>query len=55
MPHQGFSHVGLSTLDLDKTREFYEKVLGFAPVRCDTVKVLLVGVSHTICRRRSPW
>jgi catechol 2,3-dioxygenase-like lactoylglutathione lyase family enzyme len=39
MPHQGFSHVGLSTLDLDKTREFYEKVLGFAPVRCDIIKI----------------
>jgi hypothetical protein len=28
---QGFSHIGLSTLDLDKTREFYEGVLGFEP------------------------
>ena len=25
--NKGFSHVGLSTLDPDKTREFYEKVL----------------------------
>jgi catechol 2,3-dioxygenase-like lactoylglutathione lyase family enzyme len=24
MKHRGFSHIGLSTLDLDKTREFYE-------------------------------
>src|SRR5229473_1495778 len=35
--HKGFSHIGLSTLDLDKTREFYEGVLGFKAVRCDTL------------------
>jgi catechol 2,3-dioxygenase-like lactoylglutathione lyase family enzyme len=39
MSHKGFSHIGLSTLDLDKTREFYEGVLGFKPVRCDIIKV----------------
>ncbi|PYN95386.1 MAG: hypothetical protein DMD91_25025 [Candidatus Rokuibacteriota bacterium] len=39
MAHKGFSHIGLSTLDLDKTREFYENVLGFKPVRCDIIKV----------------
>jgi catechol 2,3-dioxygenase-like lactoylglutathione lyase family enzyme len=38
MIHQGFSHIGLSTLDLDKTREFYEGVLGFKPVVADTIK-----------------
>ena len=32
MSHRGFSHIGLSTLDLDKTRAFYEGVLGFKPV-----------------------
>jgi catechol 2,3-dioxygenase-like lactoylglutathione lyase family enzyme len=37
--HRGFSHIGLSTLDLDKTREFYEGVLGFKPVVADTIKV----------------
>jgi catechol 2,3-dioxygenase-like lactoylglutathione lyase family enzyme len=37
--HKGFSHIGLSTLDLDKTREFYEGVLGFKSVRCDTITV----------------
>jgi catechol 2,3-dioxygenase-like lactoylglutathione lyase family enzyme len=37
MSHKGFSHIGLSTLDLDKTREFYEGVLGFKAVRCDTL------------------
>ena len=39
MSNKGFSHVGLSTLDLDKTREFYEGVLGFKAVVCDTIKV----------------
>jgi catechol 2,3-dioxygenase-like lactoylglutathione lyase family enzyme len=35
----GYSHVGLSTLDLDKTRAFYEGVLGFAAVRCDIMEI----------------
>ena len=35
----GVSHIGLSTLDLDETREFYEEVLGFKPVVADTIKV----------------
>ena len=39
MSHRGFSHIGLSTLDLDRTREFYEGVLGFKPVIADTIKV----------------
>jgi catechol 2,3-dioxygenase-like lactoylglutathione lyase family enzyme len=39
MTHKGFSHLGFSTLDLDKTREFYEGILGFKPVRCDTIKI----------------
>ena len=39
MSHKGFSHLGLSTLDLDKTRDFYENVLGFKAVRCDVIKV----------------
>ncbi len=39
MSHKGFSHFGLSTLDLDKTREFYEGVLGFKAVVCDTIKI----------------
>jgi catechol 2,3-dioxygenase-like lactoylglutathione lyase family enzyme len=39
MSHRGFSHVGLSTLDLDATRGFYENVLGFKAVRCDILKV----------------
>jgi catechol-2,3-dioxygenase len=37
--HRGFSHIGLSTLDLDKTREFYEGVLGFKPVVADTIRI----------------
>src|ERR1700688_2940095 len=39
MTNKGFSHVGLSTLDLDKTREFYEKILGFKVVVADTIKI----------------
>src|SRR5688500_5983634 len=36
---RAFSHVGLSTLDLDATRAFYEDVLGFRAVRCDVLEV----------------
>jgi catechol 2,3-dioxygenase-like lactoylglutathione lyase family enzyme len=39
MTHMGFSHIGLSTLDLDKTREFYEGVLGFKAVIADTIRI----------------
>src|SRR5216683_2690504 len=39
MSAKGFSHIGLSTLNLDKTRDFYEHVLGFKAVRCDIIKV----------------
>ena len=39
MSHRGFSHIDLSTLDLDKTRQFYEGVLGFKPVIADTIKI----------------
>ena len=36
---KGYSHIGLSTLDMDRTRAFYEGVLGFPAVRCDTIDV----------------
>jgi catechol 2,3-dioxygenase-like lactoylglutathione lyase family enzyme len=36
---RGFSHIGLSTLDLDKTRQFYEDVLGFKAVVADTIRI----------------
>jgi catechol 2,3-dioxygenase-like lactoylglutathione lyase family enzyme len=39
MKHKGWSHVSLSTLDMDKTRAFYEGTLGFPAVRCDIIKV----------------
>ena len=39
MSIKGFSHVGLSTLDLDKTRDFYENILGFKAVRCDIINI----------------
>jgi catechol 2,3-dioxygenase-like lactoylglutathione lyase family enzyme len=35
----GWSHVGLSTLDLDRTRAFWEGVLGMKAVRCDIMRV----------------
>ena len=39
MSNKGFSHIGLSTLDLDRTRVFYEDVLGFKPVVADTLRI----------------
>jgi catechol 2,3-dioxygenase-like lactoylglutathione lyase family enzyme len=39
MAHQGWSHIGLTTHDMDRTRAFYEGVLGFRAVRCDTIKI----------------
>jgi catechol 2,3-dioxygenase-like lactoylglutathione lyase family enzyme len=39
MANKGFSHIGLSTLDLDKTRDFYEGILGFKPVVADIIKI----------------
>lgn len=39
MINKGFSHIGLSTLDLDKTRAFYEDVLGFKAVVADTLRI----------------
>ena len=39
MSHRGFSHIGLTTLDLDKTRDFYEGVLGFKEVVSDEIIV----------------
>src|SRR5262249_24235800 len=35
MASRGYCHVGLSTLDLDRTRAFYEDVLGCRGVRWD--------------------
>ena len=39
MDPKGFSHIGLSTLDLDKTLDFYVDILGFKVVRGDIIKV----------------
>ncbi len=35
MTTRGVSHIGLSTLDLDRTRAFYEEVLGFPLVTAE--------------------
>ena len=39
MSNKGFTHIGLSTFDLDKTRKFYEGVLGLKLVVADTIKI----------------
>jgi catechol 2,3-dioxygenase-like lactoylglutathione lyase family enzyme len=39
MTNRGFSHIGLSTHDLNKTRAFYEDILGFEPVVADTIRI----------------
>jgi catechol 2,3-dioxygenase-like lactoylglutathione lyase family enzyme len=39
MTNRGWSHISLVTADLDRTRAFYEGVLGFEVVRCDTIDV----------------
>ena len=56
MANRGFSHIGLSTLDLDKTREFYEDLLGFEPVVCDTIEIEEGGKdpSHLLRYRPPP-
>jgi catechol 2,3-dioxygenase-like lactoylglutathione lyase family enzyme len=39
MSNKGFSHIGLSTLDLDSTRTFYEEMLGFRAVVADMLSI----------------
>lgn len=39
MSNKGFSHIGLATRDLDRTRAFYQDVLGFEPVVADTLRI----------------
>ncbi len=49
MANRGFSHIGLSTLDLDKTKDFYENVLGFKTVRFDEIEIKEGGrIRHAI-------
>lgn len=48
MSNKGYSHVGLTTLDLDKTRAFYEDVLGFKVVVADTLRIQEGGVLRHI-------
>ena len=44
--NRGYSHIGLSTLDLGRTRAFYEGVLGFQVVRCDIMRITEGGEIH---------
>ena len=39
MAHPSYSLVGLSRLDLDGARAFWEGVLGFKAARCDTMTI----------------
>ena len=58
MSNKGFSHIGLSTLDLDKTRAFYEDVLGFKPVvstRCASPKAATCGMCSSMSGATSCW
>ena len=48
MRHRGFSHVGLASRDLERTRAFYENVLGFEAVRSDILKVAEGGAIHHV-------
>ena len=40
MANKGFSHIGLSKLDLDKTVVFYQDVLGFRIVRFEEIPMI---------------
>jgi catechol 2,3-dioxygenase-like lactoylglutathione lyase family enzyme len=53
MSSKGFSHIGLSTLDQDKIRPFYEGVLGFKPVVSKNQGSGLPSASVVRCRARS--
>ena len=46
MTHKGFSHLGLSTRDLDSTRDFYENVLGFKVARCTSSRFRKGQIRH---------
>jgi catechol 2,3-dioxygenase-like lactoylglutathione lyase family enzyme len=39
MSNKGFSHIGLSTHNLDRTKAFYEDVLGFKAVVADKLNI----------------
>jgi catechol 2,3-dioxygenase-like lactoylglutathione lyase family enzyme len=45
MANKGLSCIGLSTLDLDKTVEFYQDVLGFRIVRFDEIPMIAGAVA----------
>jgi len=54
MAHKGFSHIGLSTLDLDRTRGLLRERPEVQAVRCDTLKVKEGGqIRHIFLRHRA--
>jgi catechol 2,3-dioxygenase-like lactoylglutathione lyase family enzyme len=49
MANKGFSHVGLATRDLERTKEFYESILGFKTLLIDVIDVQEGGqIRHLI-------
>ncbi len=53
MANKGFSHIGLSTLDFDKTVEFYQDVLGFRMVRSTRSRSSRAVASATLSSMRA--
>ena len=52
MSNKGFSHIGFSTHDLDKSMDFYVNVLGSRVVLCDVIKIKEGGTPPHVHRRR---
>ncbi len=54
MGNEGFSRIGLSTLDLDKTKDLLPNVVGFKTVRFDGPNSKKVGNEGggELCRKR---
>jgi len=42
--NRGLHHIGLATRDMDSTLDFYENVLGFPTVVCETIELEAGGV-----------
>lgn len=42
--NRGIHHIGVATHDMEKTLDFYERVLGFPAVVCETIQLEAGGV-----------